>query len=93
MSNLSDFVPSGDGGGVGSRYVSEVHNATSGQTVFDLSNSYTLGYSSLVVCINGAEQAPKSSAYAETNTKRVTLSEGVNAGDEVVFRILQTLEE
>lgn len=93
MSNLSDFVPSGEGGGTGSRYVSEIYTATSGQTVFDLDNNYQLGYSSLVVSINGAEQAPQDSTYTETNTKRVTLSEGAKAGDEVVFRILQTVEE
>lgn len=91
MSNLSDFVPTG-GGGTGSQYVPEVYTATAGQTVFDLTNSYTLGYSSLVVMINGVVQAPQSSTYTETNTKRVTLSQGAEAGDEVVFRILQTVE-
>ena len=92
MSNLSDFVPT-DGSGAGSQYVSEVHTATAGQTVFNLTNSYTLGYSTLVVTINGTEQAPQSSTYTETNTKRVTLSQGAENGDEVVFRILQTVEE
>ena len=92
MSNLSDFVPT-VGSGIGSRYVSEIHTATQGQTVFNLTNSYKLGYSSLVVIINGTEQAPQSSTYTETNTKRVTLSAGAEAGDEVVFRILKTVED
>ena len=92
MSNLSDFVPTG-GSGTGSQYVSEVHTATAGQTVFNLTHSYTLGYTSLVVAINGTEQAPQASTYTETNTKQVTLSQGAEIGDEVVFRILQTVEE
>ncbi len=92
MSKLSDFVPSGEGG-AGSRYVSEVYTATAGQTVFELYNSYQLGYSSLVVSINGTEQAPQPSTYTETNTKQVILSQGTDAGDEVVFRILQTVED
>ena len=91
MSNLSDFVPTG-GGGAGAEYVSEVHTATAGQTVFNLTNNYTLGYSSLVVMINGVDQAPQSSTYTENNTKRVTLSQGAEVGDEVVFRILQAVE-
>lgn len=66
-------------------YLVEEQTATSGQTVFTLANSYTQGISSLRVFINGVYQAP--SSYSETSTTSVTLSEGLDAGDKVIFII------
>lgn len=61
----------------------ETFTATSGQTVFDLANSYTPGTNQLQVWINGVfETTPEN--YTETNTTRITFTSGLVAGDFVV---------
>lgn len=93
MSKLSDFIQIGNSGGDGPvippHYVQELHVATAGQQVFNLLNAYVLGYGSLDVMINGIKQTPNTSTYEETNSKRVTLSAGAEAGDAVLFQILK----
>ena len=69
---------------VGAAVITEAQTATEGQTVFTLATfTYELSVGSLAVYINGVRQAP--SAYSETSTTVVTFSEGLNAGDGVVF--------
>lgn len=93
MSKLSDFIQTGSNGGDGPvippHYVQELHVATAGQQVFNLMNDYVLGYGSLDVMINGIKQTPNTSTYEETNSKQVTLSAGAEAGDAVLFQILE----
>lgn len=59
-------------------------SATDGQTVFATS-SYVPGSNNLSVYINGVRQ--DASAYTETSATSFTLSEGVNAGDNVEYLI------
>jgi hypothetical protein len=66
-------------------YLNEEHTATASQTVFTLSNSYTIGIGALRVFINGVYQSP--SSYTETSTTSITFSEGLDAGDQVIFII------
>ena len=61
--------------------------ATGGQTVFTLSQSYVPGKNNISVWVNGVRQP--SSAYTETDSTTVTLSESVEAGDTVEFIIGQ----
>lgn len=92
MSNLSDFIKTGNNGDnpvSPPHYVNELHIATEGQQVFNLMNAYVLGYGSLNVMINGIKQTPNTSTYEETNSKQVTLSAKVKAGDAVLFQILK----
>lgn len=58
--------------------------ATDGQTVFATS-SYVPGTNNLSVYINGVRQ--DGAAYTETSATSFTLSEGVNAGDNVEYLI------
>lgn len=72
----------------GSGYVligEEVQTATSGQTVFNLTNAtYTPGAKNLLVFIDGVNQISGSS-YTETSGSVVTFSEGLHVGAKVKF--------
>ena len=59
----------------------ETYTATDNQTVFTLTNSYIPTTNTLSVYVNGVRQ----SAYTETNATTVTFTNGLTAGDEVVF--------
>ena len=59
----------------------ETYTATADQTVFTLTNSYIPTTNTLSVYVNGVRQ----SAYTETNATTVTFTNGLTAGDEVVF--------
>ena len=59
----------------------ETYTATANQTVFTLTNSYIPTTNTLSVYVNGVRQ----SAYTETNATTVTFTNGLTAGDEVVF--------
>jgi len=61
----------------------EEFTATASQTVFNLSNAFTVGANVLSVFINGVRQS--STAYAETSTTRVTFVSGLTVGDLVQF--------
>lgn len=63
----------------------ETHTATPSQTVFNLSNTYTVGVNGINVYINGVRQFP--SAFTETSTSVITLSSGATSGDVVLFEI------
>jgi hypothetical protein len=58
--------------------------ATSGQTVFTVPFTYTVGANTLDVYIDGVRQILNSS-YTETNSTTVTFSEGVHVGGKVEF--------
>ena len=58
--------------------------ATSGQTVFTVPFTYTVGAKTLDVYINGVRQILTSS-YTETNTTSVTFSEAVPVNAVVEF--------
>lgn len=62
----------------------EVITATASQTVFNLSNPYVVGATSLSVYMNGL-RLRNVVDYVETNSTRVTLTSGAQAGDEVTF--------
>lgn len=63
----------------------EVHTATSGQTVFNLANSFVVGTNTVMVYIQGVRQfAP---AYTETGISQITFSAPINLGDKVLFEI------
>lgn len=64
----------------------EVITATSGQTVFNLSNPYILGINGIGVFINGVLQHSPNN-YTETNATTITFTSGLDAGDEVTFSI------
>lgn len=74
----------------GTSYLQEVHTATANQTVFGLGNRYQPG--AIDVFVNGVLQTPDSSTYSETNALTITLSEGLKAGETVVFKILKMIE-
>jgi hypothetical protein len=62
----------------------ETQVATSGQTVFNLSNiTYTPGINNLSVYVDGVYQNP--TTYSETNATRVTFSVGLHVGAIVDF--------
>lgn len=61
----------------------EVQIATAGQTIFNLANSYAPGTNALQVYINSGRQFPD--AYTETDENTVTMAEGLNEGDKVMF--------
>lgn len=58
----------------------DTFTATAGQTVFNLSNSYLKDTNSVNIFVNGVRQ----SAFTETDTDTVTLTNGASVGDEVV---------
>jgi hypothetical protein len=64
--------------------VYEKHTATNLQTVFSLTNPYTVGTNSLLVFVNGQKQI-LTDDYAETDTATVTFGSGLSAGDKVEF--------
>ena len=69
----------------------EVHTATSGQTLFNLSTvTYTPGARNLHVYIDGVNQYV-SSAYAETSSSSVTFTEGLTVGAQVKFLAFQSI--
>lgn len=80
MINL--VVDSGDA--IGAAQYTEVQTATVGQTIFTLvTSSFNPGTGNLVVYVNGVRQHP--AAYAESAPSTVTFTEGLDAGDEVLF--------
>ena len=58
--------------------------ATQGQTIFNLTFSYTLGNNSLNVFVNGSKQVITLN-YTETDSTTVTFLSGLNVGDIVEF--------
>lgn len=70
-------------------YLKETAVATANQTIFNLSMSYTPGANTLLVYVNGAQQI-LSLDYNETNSTRVTFTQGLIAGDNVVFHLWQS---
>lgn len=63
----------------------ERQDATSGQTVFNLSSiEYVPGSNNLSVYINGVRQYPGES-YTETDSNTITFTSGLNLGAEVLF--------
>lgn len=97
---LSEAAESGDavlfqtlksGGNIGeATSVQEVHTGTANQKVFNLGNRYQPN--GIEVFINGVLQTPDSGTYTQTNPLTITLSEGVKAGEPVVFKILKEIE-
>lgn len=69
----------------GGSVIRETATATASQTVFNLTNSYTVGLNSIIIYINGVRQFD--SAYTETSSTVVTFTTGLNAGDVVLFEI------
>jgi hypothetical protein len=66
----------------------EVQTATAGQTSFILTSvNYTVGVNNISVYVNGALIDPD--LITETSSTVVTLDEGLNAGDRVVFIVNQ----
>lgn len=64
----------------------EVQVATAGQTVFNLTNSYSPGTNSLTVYVDGVNQYDGSSySYQETNGTTVTFNQGLHVGALVKF--------
>jgi uncharacterized protein YjbI with pentapeptide repeats len=67
------------------RGIVEETTATDGQTVVNLTNSYTVGGNQITVEIDGVPQDDTS--YTETSTTSITLSEALVAGQRVVVTI------
>lgn len=67
--------------------VQEVIVATEGQTIFTLNQTYAPGSLNLDVYINGVHQG--AGGYTESSSNVVTFSEGLEAGDRVLFKINQ----
>lgn len=67
------------------RGIVEESTATDGQTVINLTNSYTVGGNQITVEIDGVPQDDTS--YTETSTTSITLSEALVAGQRVVVTI------
>jgi hypothetical protein len=67
------------------RGIVEESTATDGQTVVNLTNSYTVGGNQITVEIDGVPQDETS--YTETSTTSITLSEALVAGQRVVVTI------
>lgn len=66
----------------------EEHVATSGQTAFTLTNSYTPGLKRLLVFVDGA-LCKLTDDYTETGANTVTFTYGLIANMEVTFIILE----
>ena len=62
----------------------QVITATAGQTVFNLSFTYSAGTNSLFVLVNGCKQIVTLN-YTETSSTSVTFLTGLNVGDVVQF--------
>jgi parallel beta-helix repeat protein len=67
------------------RGIVEETTATDGQTVVNLTNSYTVGGNQITVEIDGVPQDDTS--YTETSTTSITLTEALVAGQRVVVTI------
>jgi hypothetical protein len=65
--------------------IREYQTATSNQTVFSLTNTYTPGTNSLQLYVNGVRLFLGD--YTETNSTTVTLAAGLQVGDSVLFEI------
>ena len=89
---LGGGTSGGSSGGGGSSTVNnrlkQSFTATGGQTVFTLSNTYTMGVNALDVYVNGAEQVLGIS-FAETSGNSFTMTYGLTAGDVVDTIITQ----
>lgn len=83
--------------GINSNFVNynaleEIQTATAGQTVFNLTNSYQPGTNTLSVFVDGVNQYDGSSySYTETNSTRVTFTQGLHVGALVKFTTAVTL--
>lgn len=83
--------------GINSNFVNynaleEIQVATAGQTVFNLTNSYQPGTNTLSVFVDGVNQYDGSSySYTETNSTRVTFTQGLHVGALVKFTTATTL--
>lgn len=63
----------------------EIQSATDGQTLFTLSTfTYEIGTNKLLVYVQGILQSVPEN-YSETSTSSITFTEGLDAGDRVVF--------
>lgn len=70
--------------------LSEEQIATKGQTIFNLvSVSYAPNINNIAVYINGVRQSHGS--YTETDSTTITFSEGLTAGDKVVFLVNEAI--
>lgn len=87
---LFQILKAGGKQSAGTTYLHEVHTAKANQTVFGLGNRYQPG--AIEVFVNGVLQTPDSGTYSETNALTITLSEGLKAGETVVFKILKMIE-
>ena len=68
----------------------EIQYATAGQTVFNLTTmSYAPGGNNLMVFVDGVNQY-EGLSYTETNSTRVTFSQGLHQGAVVKFSTVQT---
>lgn len=63
----------------------EMKTATANQTVFALSNSYTINSNAIMVYQNGVRLMQ--SDYTETDASTITLAVGATAGDEMFFEV------
>jgi len=65
--------------------IRETATATAGQTVFDLTNTYTTGLNAIMVYQNGSRLL--NADYTETDSNTVTLNTGATLNDELLFEI------
>jgi hypothetical protein len=65
--------------------VRELKTATAGQTLFNLTNSYSVGTNSIMLYLNGVRLMP--SDYTETSSSSVTLAVAANLNDELLVEI------
>lgn len=64
--------------------VYQVFTATSGQTVFNLTQTYSVGDNSLWVFLDGVRQVVNQD-YTETDSDTITFSSGLTSGSQVVM--------
>ena len=69
--------------GHGGRSIKETITASEGQTILNLTNSYVQDINNVSVYVNGVRQ----SAYVESTTTSITLTNPLTVGDEVVVII------
>lgn len=69
--------------------ISQSFTATDGQTLFTLSNSYTVGNKEVFVTVDGVPQF-SGSGFSESSSTSITLSEGAQTGAKVIVTIYQT---
>lgn len=87
------YEPSGGGGeSAAADTVREEFTATTGQTVFNLDNTYVIGSSNLQVYKNGLlMRIGASEDYLETDNDTITFQYALDGGDEVVCLIVGSL--